>query len=219
MKYLAFAVAAAILNIGSAGATVITFDNDATVNPFTGTYTQSGYTINYASGVLRLVNNNVNFGDALVGGSASGGSFDLTRVDSGLFSIQSFFGGSGLPNTAITFTLLGYLAGANTYSETFTATGTTPRTANLLQFSPTTTVNTFDRVNFSMQSGQSSPIIDNINLTEIAAPTPPVTTPDPTPPITSAVPEPATWATMMLGFAVVGGTMRRRRHGVRVSFA
>ena len=34
-----------------------------------------------------------------------------------------------------------------------------------------------------------------------------------------AVPEPATWAAMMLGFAAIGGTMRRRRQVSRVSFA
>ncbi len=37
-------------------------------------------------------------------------------------------------------------------------------------------------------------------------------------PAVGAVPEPATWAMLILGFGVVGGTLRRRRH-VRVSFA
>lgn len=36
--------------------------------------------------------------------------------------------------------------------------------------------------------------------------------------IDGAVPEPATWAMMMLGFAAIGGAMRRRRQTLRVSF-
>ena len=36
---------------------------------------------------------------------------------------------------------------------------------------------------------------------------------------TGAVPEPATWAMMILGFGLVGGTLRSRRHKTRVAFA
>jgi choice-of-anchor C domain-containing protein len=35
----------------------------------------------------------------------------------------------------------------------------------------------------------------------------------------AAVPEPTTWAMMILGFAVVGGAMRRRKTAVRVTYA
>ncbi len=41
-----------------------------------------------------------------------------------------------------------------------------------------------------------------------------------TPSAAAAVPEPATWAMMLIGFGVVGGTMRRRTsHQARVTFA
>ncbi|MBJ6121825.1 PEPxxWA-CTERM sorting domain-containing protein [Sphingomonas sp. BT553] len=34
----------------------------------------------------------------------------------------------------------------------------------------------------------------------------------------AAVPEPATWAMMLVGFAMVGGTVRYRRRGVRLAY-
>lgn len=40
----------------------------------------------------------------------------------------------------------------------------------------------------------------------------PPTSEVPPPPVTSAVPEPGTWAMMLLGFAMIGSAMPRRRH-------
>jgi hypothetical protein len=37
--------------------------------------------------------------------------------------------------------------------------------------------------------------------------------------VISAVPEPATWAMMLLGFGLVGGAVRRKRHTTRVVYA
>jgi len=47
----------------------------------------------------------------------------------------------------------------------------------------------------------------------VVPPTPPTPPVPPVPPV--AVPEPASWATMMLGMAWIGRTMRRRRPGAR----
>lgn len=46
-----------------------------------------------------------------------------------------------------------------------------------------------------------------------------VNAPPPVDPISSAVPEPASWATMMMGFGLVGGMARRRRQGDRLATA
>ncbi|MDR6126400.1 hypothetical protein QE361_002754 [Sphingomonas sp. SORGH_AS802] len=37
--------------------------------------------------------------------------------------------------------------------------------------------------------------------------------------LVAAVPEPATWAMMLVGFAMIGSTLRRRKVNTRVSYA
>lgn len=201
-------------SIQSSQAAIIDFSTNSSIKQFTGTYTQNGFDVKYTGGKLRLVDGNAAFGDFLAAGDSTGGSFDLSRSDGGKFSLGNFIGSSGQGNVLITYDILGFLGGINTYSQTLTQT--TPGKSGdpnwtLLTFDPTPKANVFDRINFSMRTTASSAVIDNINVTEIKA-----ATPDPVPPLTSAVPEPATWAMMLIGFGFVGSAMRRRHQRVAV---
>lgn len=214
MFKFAAAALAATMCIGSAQATVITFDTSTPISPFTGTYTQDAFDIKYLSGALKLGIMN-NLGNVIYSSSGGSGSFELSRVDGGVFSLASFLGGgNGTKNAGATFNILGYLGGANTYSETFSAVTTGNAAMNTFNTAPTE--NVFDRIIFSMAQSPKGPgssikevvipAIDSINVTALAPPqTDPVTT----------VPEPATWAMMIGGFGMVGGAMRRRRGSAR----
>lgn len=193
--------------------TIVNFDTAMAISPFVGTYSQNGFDVTYASGELRLVTYNPTYGNfiATIGGGS--GAFDLTRTGGGVFSIGSFDAGAGRASIALSYTLAGYLAGANTYNQVFTSLSTSG--SKTFTLTPTPTANLFDRIDFAFGSlvTGSSALLDNINVATIDAPPPP---PPPVIPPVGAVPEPATWAMMIAGFSMVGSTMRRRKSASRI---
>ncbi len=93
----------------------------------------------------------------------------------------------------------------------FGSGGTTPPITPTNPTDPTTPTNPTNPVDPTNPTNPTNPV-DPTNPTTPTDPidptTPPVTTPDPGP---GAVPEPVSWALMILGIFMVGGSLRRRR--------
>jgi hypothetical protein len=185
----------------AAQATLVNFDTATTTDPFTGVYSQNGFDLTYESGALDIyaggvVSNSIRTHNFFTSGGSTG-AFNLTRTGGGLFSIQGFdafttFNGAD----NLVYVVSGYLQGQQIYGATFNVTSTFGDPQTPITTSPF--VNIFDRVNISVTQSATSGYVDDINVTSLTA---------------GPVPEPAAWAMMIVGYGLVGVSMRRRGSG------
>jgi hypothetical protein len=156
-----------------------------------------------ASGLITtLASFAFNAGDVIalsfdLGGSQRNGLGDI-------FNTSFLFGGntgySGLSGTGLFSGLSGSAATSNLSNSIFVS-GATPFTSSSISFIAQNAGSL--RFSFSSPSDDNiGPLLDNISL-EV--------TPGTTPSAFSPNPEPATWATMLLGFGLIGVAMRRSR--------
>lgn len=126
---------------------------------------------------------------ALIGGT----TYTLTFTD----LLQGFSAGDGTTAT--------YAATVGGFTRNFTSTGAVANQS--FSFTPLGSINAATLAFTVLTSPDSvhGPVLSNILLGSTG--------------VASAVPEPATWAMMIAGFGVVGGAVRRRRAGARVSHA
>lgn len=166
------------------------------------TLTENGYVASLVSGnIMTTLTSGAGISPALyVNGPLAAGyvagttpnQFAIARTDGGAFTIDSLQVVRGIEqNGADTvITLSGYIDGA--------LKGTSVLHSQYDGwFQPIVSGLTtgFDRVVIDLNTFSSSAAIDNIVLTQVAAP---------------AVPEPATWAMMLAGFGMIGFAARRR---------
>jgi opacity protein-like surface antigen len=184
----------------SSGAT-ITFSGLTAVNgtPFAGLYSESGFDVSAPAGGMFVAQL---FGNVLPSlyvsstdpNASNNGFLRIVRSGGGMFSLNSFdlIGNNGLANYIVT----GFLGTGSVFSLTGN------------QGSPFSTItgnaSQVDRLEFNLTANGTSLNLDNINL-------------DPN--TSAAVPEPATWGMMMLGFGLVGSTMRRRPAHLRLRYS
>ena len=188
----------------SAATTIIDFDQFATTYT-SGAYVEDGYSLRSSlcsTTCFRAVASDLSIdpdGTSVV--RAGGGTSTIVeRLDGGVFQFQSIDFGktSTTSNTA-----------SSTYEFVFTLAGTGQTVSRFFSFnwnnpSPVTTnTATFagigDITRFTFRNASSAAQFDNLTLTSVAG----------------VVPEPATWAMMLGGVGLIGGTMRRRSAKVR----
>jgi hypothetical protein len=214
MKFLIFAAAAAIMFANSAQAATIFTDRAAfdvattgsTSQPFPTsasntadlTYTFENVTFDTTSAGIRIFGMGWYYQDAAYLAAGRGGSI----------TISSTLNAIGL--------YLGSLDGAQSFdytvngtAGTFTTLNSTDNRGRFIGFSDTSPIN----VTFDLSNNSEFDVVSYVTTSNAVIP------PTPTVDLTSAVPEPATWAMMILGFGLVGGAMRRRKHQVFVRYA
>ncbi len=204
-----------MLGSGTSAAT-ITFGTGVGT-PFSGSATEAGFTYSVLSG--NLYSNVWGNPDRDMEGDSSGGGGVLKIVSAvpGLFTFSgldySAFSSNGTGSQ--TLNVSGMVSGSVVGSTSYLI-------ANTLTFNPSysnwstfgagglTGIN-IDELRITLNgSFVASPFlatsqnVDNIQLGAAVA---------------GAVPEPATWATMLTGFVLIGGALRRRRQAVRVNYA
>lgn len=199
MKKMLLAGAVALLHAGPAAAAVMTFDNlgGEYASPFS-TYTENGFTLTLTSGYATkasngpsppgVVNYGFNVGYSL---TASGNPFTFEG-----------FGLNVASSNGTNYQVAGTLNGV----AVFAYAGSLGDTSGLfpLQASPSSAA--VDRVtlrfdNFGRVQGAST--LDNVGATMASGTVPTGGVP--------AVPEPSTWATLVIGFGLIGAAKRRRR--------
>ncbi len=197
MKTLLLASAFAIVSASPSVAAIMTFDNlpGEFASPFL-THTENGFTFTRTAGYATKAS----IGDPSAPAVVSYGYnavFDLTAAGNSFV-----FDGFGLFVQSNFFTLydvVGRRGGAEIFSYSANQGGTSSRF--ILQGSQSTAL--VDRVTMTFNNygqAQGASTVDNISSRiVVGAPGP------------MAVPEPATWAMMIVGFGIVGGTMRRRQ--------
>lgn len=189
-----------------ASAAVMTFDTLAGdyAAPFS-THTENGFTLTLTSGYAYKAS----IGDPVAPGVVSYGyniAYDLTAAGSA-FVFEKF--GLLVPfQEYTTYQIEGFRSGSSVFSTSGDRSGSSRFEALI---SPSTTQ--VDRVTlkFSNYGGvQGSSTIDNLHATISTGSSLPGGPPVP------GVPEPATWGMMLLGFGLVGASVRVRRQQVAV---
>lgn len=217
----ALVVAFAAASGGTADATVIGFDSlrSRAANSVITAYQEGDYAITATGRGLTV--------QQYVGAPGSGipsvavGTSALFTLTGGTFTFDGFYGLFSAPaseRTTKILTVAGSLGGIDTFSATYDC-ATSSNANDFVAFASGAGARVFDKLWFSTNLGNSLMLLDNIEVS--AASVPPVM-PGPIPdvgPVTGAVPEPATWAMLIPGFGLIGTTMRRRRTGVRPTFA
>ncbi len=198
---LAATALVAAVAVSPASATTITFDDLASASTIAngynglnwsnfGAYNGSDYaTSGYVNGRVSGVNTAYN----MYGSPASFSSATAFTLNSGYFT--------GAWNNGLVISVVGLVAGLQVYSDTFTvnANGPTLHTFDWTNLSGVT-FSSAGGVNAGLSSTGTQFALDNLT-------------------INAAVPEPATWAMMLVGFGMMGATMRYRRRSTKAVYA
>ena len=181
---------------GPASAAIITFDGLPAGTTFAPPYSEAGFVVTLARGGLQQSFSSGGPAPSLKIDLASGafGTVQVVRSGGGTFSLNSFdllFGttfpsGRATP-TPFDYTIKGFLGIGTVFNETGAL-------GNGTVIGPRGDI---DRITFDIFLPLSSGFIflDNINLS----------------PTVAGVPEPTTWAVMLMGFGLIGATLRRAR--------
>ena len=187
MRALLLAGVVALGWTGAAKAAVITFGGYGPGNLPVTTYSEAGFTVTRLSGQLDTTSGNGNPPPSIF--ATNGASFSVT--DGGIFDLLSFQGGDGSFTGSAGYTVTGFLAGTQIYSDTFSASSVSFQTFNL----PSST--SVDDVRFDLTGSGAN--VDNIVVNAV---------------IPTTVPEPATLALLALPLGLVGLVTWKQRNGV-----
>ena len=207
MSRAAAAIFAATL-AGTANAAISVFTTQAGFNGATTDLSQQLYT----SPLARTVGSygyQVTAANGLFPGSNAGNVFMSTNTATDIMGFSGFTGGVSAIGG---FFFASNISGAPTSASSITLTVTdnmgsivevvlNPTTTSFRGFTSTGTITSLSVAPTQPIGGFVWPSVDDLTLAQA----------------TAAVPEPATWAMMIAGFGLVGGTMRRR--STKVAFA
>lgn len=196
---LALIAVSSLAFFGPASAAIITFDGLPAGTNFAPPYSEAGFVVSLTRGGLLQSFSSGGPAPSLEINLGSGafGTVQVVRSGGGTFSLNSFdlLFGTTFPSGRATPTPFGYtIKGFLGIGTVFNESGTL---GNGTVFGPSGDI---DRLTFDIFLPVTSGFIylDNIDLT-------------PTIVATSGVPEPATWAVMLMGFGLIGATLRRTR--------
>jgi hypothetical protein len=199
---VATALVAAVSSV-EANATTIMFDN----LPGDGSLITSGYSgLNWnnlgtydgrdyaSSGYVNGRVSGANVAYNQFGSPASISSATAFTLNSGYFT--------GAWNNGLTISVLGLVNGIQTYSDSFVvnASGSALHTFNWADLS-SVSFSSAGGTNAGLDSSGTQFVLDNLTVN------------------VAAVPEPATWAMMLVGFGMMGASMRYRRRSIKAVYA
>ena len=212
---VAFSLSTATAGIVSGSAQLGFVSHDAELTDLT----LASQTVNFAGTVTDLAVASIfkNSGAGTFSGSGTSYSYDLGTLAANSGSFATDFGVANLISLSSFSEMLGgsfvqtagagYIFAGNTFSG---VQGGSSNIGNLLTFDTTgLSAGTYGKT-FTFNGYSAYPGLNNQNLAPITVTiTAQVTGGGGTPP-TGAVPEPATWTMMILGFGLIGGSMRRK---------
>ena len=203
MKTWLLVGATMLLSASPAAAAVMTFDNlGGEYASRYSTYTENGFTFTILNGYATKAST----GDPTPPGVVSYGFNNLFELTAGgsAFTFQGF----GLA-VQTSFNTIYRIAGTKDGTDVFSYSGSQAGTESRFIFQNSASNLLVDRVTLTFDNYgrvQGASTIDNVSSTLSIGTGQPGG-----PAVTSAVPEPASWAMMIGGFGLIGGSQRRRR--------